>query len=170
MSSSARRRVHPRFAVTVFVRCGLVGLAAVAVDGCTSSGEAARERSPDGFLDALVIETTARGATSHQVVIAPQGQPTSAGVAVASFAGALRSETSLGVNLVWVGNRALRIEYLRAARADLETKPFVRVAGREVSVGLVPGLTDHAAPPGPMRRRPAPASTSEVEPGKRRAN
>lgn len=121
--------------------------------GCSRQcrDEVARVRSPDGSLDAVVIETNGGATTSFgyeiDLVVAGGGVPSARRVAFLYGAG--RNANAYGVSLRWTRPDALAVEYLDAKSATLET-PLVSVRGRTVSVALTGGIEDRTAPPGAM--------------------
>jgi hypothetical protein len=89
------------------------------------------ELSPDGRVDAVLIETNGGATTSfgYGVHLVPTGEA-SVGNEVASLYGATRSACAYGVNLRWAGASRLIVEYqqaqqAKAADAELERKKIV---------------------------------------------
>ncbi|HEX8667341.1 MAG TPA: hypothetical protein VF727_03090 [Allosphingosinicella sp.] len=133
---------------------GLMGLALFVLlpvfllGSCISRDEVARLPSPDGALEAVLVEING-GATTDFAYAVRLEEPGWFGAAseVASFYAAHRSDCAYGVNLRWAGPDRLLIEYRDAEQA--EARP-ARIGGRNVSVQLKPGVTDPTAPCGGM--------------------
>jgi hypothetical protein len=121
--------------------------------GCStqSRDEVARTRSPDGVIDAVVVETNGGGTTSfgYEVDLVRAGSSTVSARRAAFLYGAGRNANAYGVNLRWTGPDALSVEYLEAKSAKLEV-PLVSIGDRSISVALVGGVEDRNAPPGGM--------------------
>jgi hypothetical protein len=121
--------------------------------GCfgASRDEVARTRSPDGAIDAIVVETNGGATTSfgYEIDLAQAGRGLWSARRVAFLYGAGRSANAYGVNLRWTRPDALAVEYLDAKAAKLEV-PLVSIAGRSISVALAQGIEDRNAPPGGM--------------------
>lgn len=109
--------------------------------------EAARAESPDGAIDAALIEINGGAKTDFAYSVRLHDGWFGPGREVASLYGAHRSECAYGVNLRWTAPDRLLIEYQDAARA--ETFP-AQVDGRKVIVELRPGIIDRRAPCGGM--------------------
>ncbi|HEX6976061.1 MAG TPA: hypothetical protein VF147_16755 [Vicinamibacterales bacterium] len=134
-------RANGRFmaaAIVVLIGCGLV-----------SKDEVARVASPDGRVEGVVIETNGGATTSfgYEVHVVPKGQR--ADDEVAFLYGAVRNEHAYGVNLRWVTDSELVIEYL-SARGESLQQDRIRVAGRTIKIALRSGVSDPAAPAGGM--------------------
>ena len=131
--------------------CGLfVIIALVLLTGCrVSRDEVARVPSPDGRLDAVLIETDAGATTSfgYEIHVVEKGSP--ANDRVAWLYGAARNENAYGANLKWTNDHELAIEYLNAREQRVE-RAIARVAGRPIKVSLRSGVSDLTAPPGGM--------------------
>jgi hypothetical protein len=126
---------------------------ALFLQGCRSSDEVSRVTNPSGAIDAVLVERNG-GATStfsYDVHVVPRGMKPAGRSRVAVLVGATRSETAYGANLVWRGPTLLGIEFLRAARAELE-EAAVDVAGARVVIALREGVRDPSAPAGGMLR------------------
>ena len=111
--------------------------------------EVARVSSPDGRVDAIVIESNGGATTdfAYDVQLVVQGGH--GGEHVAWFYGAVRSDHAYGVNVRWVNDGELSIEYLRATEGRLN-KSVVHVAGRDIGIFMRSGVTDESAPRGGM--------------------
>jgi hypothetical protein len=114
-----------------------------------ASYEVARVKSPNGNLEAVLTETNGGATTSfgYEVSVGTEGAKTLD--PVASLYGALRNEQAYGVNLSWLDNHVLRVQYLRA-KAVQNVSKTVSVGGQEVEVELQSGVEDAGAPSGGM--------------------
>jgi len=117
--------------------------------GFVSRDEVARVGSPDGRLDAVLVETNGGATTSfgYEIHVVEKGK--SYGEAVATLYGAFRNENAYGANLRWLTESDLLVEYQRAS-AQAIAKSDVRVAGRDIHILLRPGVSDLSAPAGGM--------------------
>jgi hypothetical protein len=132
-------------AIVVTAVAALIWLASDA-----SAVEVGRVPSPQGELDAVLVETNGGATTSfgYGVFVVPSGarKPTSP---AAYLYGAGRNSNAYGVNLRWVSPSELQVEFETAKSATLE-QPVVAVSGRTIRITLRPGVTDSTAPPGGM--------------------
>ena len=119
---------------------------------CASQDEVSRVPSPDGRVEAVLIETNGGATTSfgYRILVETKGRWFS-GEEVAWLYGAGRNEHAYGVNLKWHSDAELFIEYLDAREAKL-MKPKMNVAGRSITIALRGGVTDPTAPAGGMLR------------------
>jgi hypothetical protein len=120
--------------------------------GCLASAsrdEVAAVPSPDGEVEAVVIETNGGATTSFGYEIQLRDRNRRHSERVAYIYGAVRNEKAYGVNVKWMSNRELRLQYLTAKNETLE-RPSVVIAGHEISVGLQMGVLDPSAPAGGM--------------------
>lgn len=115
--------------------------------GCVSKDEVARVPSPDGAIEAVVFETNGGATESFGYQIDLREKNRRRGERVAFLYGAVRNDSAWGVNVRWLSDRELRLEYLRAQNETLE-KPRVTISGREVSIVLQKGIDDPSAPAG----------------------
>ena len=114
-----------------------------------SSDEVVRVSSPDGRVEAVLIETNGGATTAFGYEVRVLGKGGYRGDDVAWLYGAARNDSASGVNLRWAGDNELVVEYLRALEERLKMST-VHVAGRDVQVVLRSGVTDPAAPAGGM--------------------
>jgi hypothetical protein len=117
---------------------------------CVSRVEVARVQSPNGDVDAVLVEINGGATTgfAYSVRLQPTGWLGSMRSGEGAWLyGAHRSECAYGVNLRWPASDRLVVEYREAERAQAHP---VAIAGRTVSVVLRPGVTDAAAPCGGM--------------------
>lgn len=128
-----------------------VAVALVLLTGCglVSRDEVARVPSPDGRVDAVLMETNGGATTSfgYEVHVVEKGRPASD--QVARLYGAGRNENAYGANLKWISDNELVVEYLDARDQTLE-RASVSVAGRAIKVSLRSGVSDPTAPAGGM--------------------
>jgi hypothetical protein len=136
----------------------LLLIAVVATTSCfnladeISFDEVSRVTNPSGKIDAVVVETNGGATTSfgYEVFVIPKGERVIKGkAAVASFYGAVRSETAYGVNVKWERPDQLAIEYLQAKRTDF-TKQNVIVNGETITISSRSNVNDESAPSGGM--------------------
>ena len=125
----------------------------LALFGCMngpSHDEVARVRSPDGKVDAVLIESNGGATTSfwYDVYLVSSGRKPS-NDSVAYLYGAARNANAYGVNLKWQAADTLVIEYL-SARDAKQTSSVVRRGEQDIQVVLRQGITDPKAPPGGM--------------------
>ncbi len=122
--------------------------------GDASFDEVTRKTSPDGRVDAILVETNGGATTSfgYLVFVVPNGVKLTKRddkYIVASLYGAARNEQAYGANLSWPSKDRLRIEYLSTRSADL-LEPRINFSGYDVGVELIGGVEDRSAPPGGM--------------------
>jgi hypothetical protein len=96
-----------------------------------------------------MYETNGGATTSFGYEAVLRATNTSQGVIVANLYGAVRNASAYGVNLKWLNDRELVLEYL-TAKSETLSQSQVKVAGRQVSVSLRSGVEDHSAPSGGM--------------------
>jgi hypothetical protein len=110
----------------------------------------ARVPSPDGLVDAVLIETNGGATTSfsYEVHLAKHGSGR-LGPRVASLYGAVRSEHAYGVDLQWQSADSLFACFMRARSAAIE-HPAVEFDHRLVHTAFREGVVDSTAPPGGM--------------------
>jgi len=125
-------------------------LVSFALVSCGLQEEVARVSSPDGQVEAVLIETDGGATTSfgYRILVAKKGSwfP---GEEVAWLYGAFRNEQAYGVNFKWCSDTELCVEYLNARQTELK-KPSIYVKGRNIEVTLHSGLADPTAPAGGM--------------------
>lgn len=110
----------------------------------------ARVVSPDGRVEAILIETNGGATTDfgYKVLVGERGSWFSR-TQVAWLYGAGRNEHAYGANLKWHTDTELFVEYLEAQEQELKERK-VYVAGRNIEIVLKSGVTDSAAPAGGM--------------------
>ena len=118
---------------------------------CVSRDEVARATSPDGQIDAVLVETNGGATTDfgYDVFLTIHRRSADRGMRVASLYGAIRSDSAYGANLHWTAPEVLLIEYdsVRGvpwvdSQPDFDKTRF--------QVRLRPGIVDSTAPGGGM--------------------
>jgi hypothetical protein len=117
--------------------------------GLVSRDEIARVISPDGRLEAILIETNGGATTAFGYEIWLRETDRGSRERVATLYGAVRNESAAGVNVRWMDDTQLVVEY-QEARTEALDKPIVTIGGRDVLVGLKPHVSDPTAPAGGM--------------------
>jgi hypothetical protein len=117
--------------------------------GLVSRDEVAVVASPDGHLEAVLIETNGGATTSVGYEIWLREKGDESGNQVARLYGAVRNDAAYGANLRWTENGTLSVEY-QEARAETLDRPRVQIGGREVRIVLKPHVSDPDAPAGGM--------------------
>lgn len=115
-----------------------------------SKDEVARVASPDGKLEAVLVETNGGATTSfgYEVhVVQRAGKPN--GSPAAFMYGAVRNESAYSANLHWEKSNLLAVEFLDAKSSEAST-PSVLVGGQEILLAMRSGISDSKAPPGGM--------------------
>lgn len=117
------------------------------LDACVSRVEVARVVSADGGLVATVTETNGGATTDFGYAVeVRRNWPVGWSRRVADFYGATRNDCAYGVNVRWIDNGSLSIEYQQAKDADVVDR--IHVLGRPVRVVVRSGVNDPAAPCG----------------------
>jgi hypothetical protein len=143
----------------VLVLAGLVLLVAGAVliepliprpDPCRTD-TVVRAASQSGRVEALLDEINCGATTSFGYVVSlrPVASSMASGVRVASAYGAVRNEDAYGMNLVWVDENTLEIQYWKARWATLE-HPDASVDGGTIATRMKADVRDETAPAGGM--------------------
>ena len=116
-----------------------------------SHDEVARSASPDGRVDAIVIESNGGATTSfsYGLCFAPHGSHCTIADSVVNLYGATRNAQAYGINARWANNSLVKVEYLKAQRTTLARHAIV-IDGCRVQVELSPGVVDPSAPSGGM--------------------
>ena len=131
---------------------------AVGAAGCESGGwswdEVVRARSPDASRDAVLIERNGGATTSfgYEVFVVPHDAQVREGArgAVASLYAATRNAQAYGVNLRWLADDSLGVEYLHAREALVHDAAVGHRPDR-LRVVLRAGVEDPGAPSGGMQ-------------------
>lgn len=99
--------------------------------GCAfESDEVVRLVSPNGTVDAVVLEGSGNATTAflYEICLVPHGKACGDEDKVASLYSAARSERAAGVNIRWAGTKRLKVEYLNAKRVPMH-RPLATVGG-----------------------------------------
>ena len=128
-----------------------------------SHAEVALSTSPNGAIDAIVIESNGGATTSfsYDVCLAPRGGHCTVSESLVQLYDAVRNEQAYGVNVHWANDSLIQVEYLEAKRTKV-LQPTSVADGRIINVALHPGIADPSAPSGGMlynlqgRRQDAP--------------
>ncbi|MBK9164668.1 MAG: hypothetical protein IPM21_12330 [Acidobacteria bacterium] len=126
----------------------------ISLNSDASFDEVSRVPSPDGQVDALLVETNGGATTSfgYSVFVVPKGvrlKSRDDKYIVATLYGAVRSKSAYGANLNWPARDRLSIEYLDAKSAKVLNSRII-FADYHVSVELNKGIEDSSAPAGGM--------------------
>jgi hypothetical protein len=140
----------------------LLSLLGGCVAGEPSHDVVARSFSPDGAIDAVLVESNGGATTSfwYDVCLARHGGTCTVAESIATIYGATRSDQAYGVNVHWVNDSLLEVRYLDAVRTKVADTHSM--GDRMVKIVLRPGVRDDLAPPGGMlynlqnRRQDAP--------------
>jgi len=108
--------------------------------------EVARVPSPDGTLEAVIVERDDGGLTSYRydLRIVQRGEKAHDGISVGSLYGATRNDNAYGVNAKWEGSNTVAFEYLKTKRANL-VRPHLELSGRQVTTIFRSGVLDPSA-------------------------
>lgn len=103
--------------------------------------------SPDGALEAVVNETNGGATTSFGYEVGIREKGSRAEVSAATLYDATRNPDAYGVNVRWLDNRTLHIEYFHAK--DQFSERWIPLHGG-VSIQMQGGVLDPKAPAGGM--------------------
>jgi hypothetical protein len=128
-----------------------VMLAFAACFSGVSRDEVARVTSPDGTVDAVLVEVNGGATTSfgYQVFLVPRGGKRSDPSEVADLYEATRNAHAYGADLRWRSANELVVEYL-AAKSTRLRKPTIEVESKSIGVILANGVLNENAPAGGM--------------------
>jgi hypothetical protein len=129
----------------------LLASALVLLVGCVSRNEVSRVPSPDGALDAVLIQSNneANTAFAYDVYVVKHGATLGRSPAAMVLDGALRGNEAYGVSLRWLDSSDLAVEYLTARKVTV-TSGSVHVEDTDIRITPRPGVSDPAALPGGM--------------------
>jgi hypothetical protein len=99
-----------------------------------------------------VLDENGCGATTsfgYVVALRPAASSVADGVRVASAYGAVRNDQAYGMNLVWIDENTLEIQYWKARWATLEN-PDASVGGGTITTRMKADVRDESAPAGGM--------------------
>ena len=135
------------------MRLSVLAAAIIFSTGCAGPkwDEVARAPSPNGKIDAVLLETSGGATTTYQyaVRLVKKDGGVSESISTATLVGAARNEQAYGVNLRWESSTVLKVEYQSAISSSTSQTPLI-VNGIRVTVVLHPGVVDPNAPPGGM--------------------
>lgn len=138
------------FVVTFVALLMTVIVLFAALVSAPSEDEVVRVASPDGKLDAILVETNG-GATAsfgYEVyVVESAGKPD--GSPAAFMYEAVRNKHAYGANLRWEKPNLVAIEFLNAKWSELKTST-VLVGDQEIFLEMRSGILDASAAPGGM--------------------
>jgi len=103
-------------------------------------------------MDAVLSESDVRvrSRVLHRIQIVPAGA-SPIGNVVASFKGATRSASALGVSMAWTSPQELEVRYFEAASAHVDDVALARIDAH-LRVVLTAGVVDPQAAAGRMAR------------------
>jgi hypothetical protein len=118
---------------------------------CVSRNEVSRVPSPNGALDAVLIQSNnaANTAFAYDVYVVKRGATLGRSPAVMVLDGALRGNDAYGVSLRWIDSSDLAVEYLAARKVTL-TSGSVHVEDTDIRITPRSGVSDPSALPGGM--------------------
>jgi hypothetical protein len=128
----------------------LIVLILLLFKACVSQDEVTKVVSPDGAIEAILIETNGGATTSFGYILrlrATQGIFRRS-KKFGEFYAATRSGCAYGVDLRWSGPHSLRVSYLDARSANVDAS--ATVDGKPVEIQVTPGVTNSSAPCGGM--------------------
>lgn len=132
---------------------GLLLAATILLLGCwDGADEVSRKSSPTSLADAVILESSEGATTSYtyRVCVVPTRAKCSQDQVVAVLYDAARNRSSYGVDIVWLGEKQLQIQYYTAASAVLQRQSVD--VGARIDVALLPGVLNEHAKPGAMVR------------------
>ena len=120
-----------------------LGAALALLVGCTGRNEVSRVPSPDGALDAVVLESDSGGTSSsdYSVYVVKRGATLGRYPVVMSFDAALRGNSPHAVTLKWSDSSNLAVEYLSARKVTLPSGD-IHLEDRHVRITPRPGVSD----------------------------
>jgi hypothetical protein len=133
------------------VKRSIVLLSALTLSACAGHDEVARVVSPDGAIDAVLVESNGGAITAfwYDIYLVRHGEPWRRAHSAAWLYDAMRSEQAYGVNIVWAAADSLEAQFSQATQTRLY-RPEATVAGLPIKIVLRPGIVDASAPPGGM--------------------
>jgi hypothetical protein len=117
---------------------------------CTSD-TVVRATSPSGRFEALLDEENCGATTSFAYVVGlrPVASSRADRINVASAYGAVRNDQAYGMNLVWVDENTLEVQYWKARWVTIE-HPSISIDGVPVTTRKKADVRDESAPAGGM--------------------
>lgn len=111
--------------------------------------EVARLLSPDGRLEARLLEVNGGATISFGYEVEVMLHGAERGVHVASLYGATRNANAYGVTMRRRSAQLLELDYFKAKAVPV-FRPSVSIDGRSVEIAVVSGVVDPSAPAGGM--------------------
>lgn len=110
-----------------------------------------RATSPSGRVEALLDEKNCGATTSFAYVVSLRAvaSSTTAGVPVASAYGAVRNDDAYGMNLRWIDENTLEVQYWKARWVTVE-HPSISIDGVTIEIRMEAGVRDESALAGEM--------------------
>ncbi|MBB6145413.1 hypothetical protein HNQ77_003371 [Silvibacterium bohemicum] len=146
-SGSRSRHLNLTFAILVLVAAVVLAVAVRFEHHKPKRDEVSRATSPDGKVTAVLYELPGNAKTSfdYQVAVIGDGKTQE----VAELSGAMRNDRAYGVNLHWLSDDHLSIDYFTTQSVRVMMSR-VEAGGRVVRVSLRNGIRDNNALPGGM--------------------
>jgi hypothetical protein len=128
----------------------LLTLAMFPNPSCTSD-TVVRATSPSGRVEALLNEENCGATTSFGYVVSlrPGASSGANRINVASAYGAVRNDDAYGMNLVWIDENTLEVQYWKARWVTIE-HPSISIDGVTVTTRMKADVRDETAPAGGM--------------------
>ncbi|MBS0580766.1 MAG: hypothetical protein JSR36_16025 [Proteobacteria bacterium] len=141
-AARAPERSFPRYAL---------GLALALLVGCSARHEVARLPSPDGALDAVLIESSSHAATAadYTVYVVKRRAPLGRYPAVMYIRAVPRGDDPVPVAPKWTAPDTLAVEYLSAKEVTVPHAEM-HLENRTVRIAPRPGVLNASATPGGM--------------------
>jgi hypothetical protein len=100
------------------VKRSIVLLSALTLSACAGHDEVARVVSPDGAIDAVLVESNGGAITAfwYDIYLVRHGEPWRRAHTAAWLYDAMRSEQAYGVNIVWVRQTGSKRSFRRRRR------------------------------------------------------
>lgn len=116
-----------------------------------SSDTVVRAPSPSGHIEAVLNENNCGATTSFGYVVSLRAAASSMTslVPAASAYGAIRNDDAYGMNLVWIDENTVEVQYWKARWATLE-HPSIPINGLMITTRMSADVRDEAAPAGGM--------------------
>ncbi len=120
------------------------------LSACSNADDVARLPSPSGKVEAILTEKNSGAATSflYNVYLVSVTVPEKK-IHIAQIHGATRSENSYGINLIWLSENRLELQYYEA-KAVKYIKDEIVVDNITYNITSKSGAIDKSAPPGGM--------------------
>ena len=124
-----------------------VGMVLTVMVTAASHVESSRVRSPDGALDAVLVETNGGAATQflYDIYVVKRGAEYSGSSSVMQLYAATQNSRSPGATLKWTGPAELEIDYLCAESMQVYYG-WINVDGQTVHIVWRAGVSNSPAP------------------------